>query len=115
MKLNTFTAILSIVLSIVIVYFLSFDVSDVDKTLFVIGGFLSLSLTLLGILSLKFNYDRTTTLTRTTSAVFFIVLLIIQIIFSKSTDIIVQNYILATVGSLIIYLLVVYGIAKAKH
>lgn len=62
MKINTFTAILSIALAGIIAFFLSFYVSGDNKLLLGIGSFVSMALTLTGTLSLSFEYDRTTTL-----------------------------------------------------
>jgi len=76
MKINTFTSILSIALAGIIAFFLSFYVSGENKWIVGIGSLLSLGISLAGTVSLSFDYDRTTTLTRITSGVFFVALLI---------------------------------------
>ena len=115
MKINTFTAILSVALAGIIAFFLSFYVSGDNKLLVGTGSFLSLALTLIGTISLSFEYDRITTLTRTTSGVFFILLLISQIVFTAVNGFMLPTYILVTGSATIFYIVIVYGISKSKH
>jgi hypothetical protein len=115
MKINTFTAILSVALAGIIAFFLSFYVTEDNKVLLGIGSFVSMALTLTGTLSLSFEYDRTTTLTRTTSGVFFILILISQIVFTAINSFLLPTYILVTGSATIFYTLIVYGISKSKH
>ena len=115
MKINTFTAILSIALAGIIAFFLSFYVAGENKMILGIGSFITLALTLAGTVSLSFEYDRTTTLTRTTSGVFLILILISQIIFTVFNSFILPTYVLVTGCMSILYALIVYGISKSKH
>ena len=115
MKINTFTAILSVALAGIITFFLSFYVTGYNKLLVGIGSFLSMALTLIGTISLSFEYDRTTTLTRTTSGIFFILILTSQIIFTAIKGFLLPTYILVTGSATILHLLIVYGISKSKH
>ena len=115
MKINTFTAILSVALAGIIAFFLSFYVSGDNKLLVGTGSFLSLALTLIGSISLSFEYDRITTLTRTTSGVFFVLLLISQIVFTAVNGFMLPTYILVTGSATIFYIVIVYGISKSKH
>jgi hypothetical protein len=115
MKINTFTAILLVALASIIAFFLSFYVSGSNKLLVGIGSFLSMALTLTGTLSISYDYDRTNTLTRITSAVFFTLILLSQIIFTVINSIILPTYVLVTGGLTILYFLIIYGISKSKH
>ena len=115
MKINTFTAILSVALAGIIAFFLSFYVTGDNKLLLGIGSFLSMALTLTGTISLSFESDRTTILTRTTSGVFLILILISQIIFTVFNSFILPTYVLVTGCMSILYALIVYGISKSKH
>ena len=115
MKINTFTAILSVALAAIIAFFLSFYVAGDNKLLLGIGSFISMALTLTGTVSLSFEYNRTTTLTRTTSGVFFTLILTSQIIFTVLNSFILPTYVLVTGCMSILYALIVYGISRSKH
>lgn len=115
MKINTFTAILSIALAGIIAFFLSFYVSGDNKLLLGIGSFVSMALTLTGTLSLSFEYDRTTTLTRTTSGIFFSLILASQIVFTAINGFLLPTYILVTGCATILYALIIYGLSRSTH
>ena len=115
MKINTFTAILSFALASLIAFFLSYYVSGENKWLLGIGSFLTLAISMAGSVSLSFDYDRTTMLTRTTSGVFFSLLLASQIVFVVMDAFLLPTYVLVTGGMTIIYVLIVYGISRSKH
>lgn len=115
MRINTFTTILSIALAAIVAFFLSFYVSIENKLLLGIGSFVTLTATLVGTISISFDYDRTTTLTRTTSGVFFALLLTSQIIFTTVNSFLLPTYVLVSGGLTIIYALIIYGISRSKH
>ena len=115
MRVNTFTTILSIALAAIVAFFLSFYVSAENKLILGIGSFITLSATLVGTISISFDYDRTTTLTRTTSGVFFALLLTSQIVFTTVNSFLLPTYVLVSGGLTIIYALVVYSISRSKH
>ena len=115
MKLNTFTLLLSIALAGIIAFFLSFYVSGANKWIVGIGSLLTLAISLAGTVSLSFDYDRTTTLTRITSGVFFVALLISQIIFTAISSFLFPTYVMVTGGLIILYALIVHGISRSKH
>jgi hypothetical protein len=115
MKVNTFTSILSFGFAGLIAFFLSFYVSGENKWILGIGSFLTLAISMAGTVSLSFDYDRTTMLTRTTSGVFFALLLVSQIIFLVMDVFLLPTYILVTGGMTILYVLIVYGISRSKH
>ena len=115
MKVNIFTTILLITLSGIIAFFLSFYVSGENKFILGFGSFITFSITLIGSLSVSFEYKRTTALTRITSGVFFTLVLISQIIFTVINNFQLPTYILVTGCTPIIHALVVYGISKSTH
>jgi hypothetical protein len=115
MKINAFTAILSVALASIIAFFLSFYVTGDNKLLLGIGCLLSIALTLVGTVSLSFQYERTTTLTRTTSSIFFSLILASQIVFTTINGFSIPSYILVTGCATIFYTLTVYGISRSKH
>ena len=115
MKVNGFTAILSIALAGIIAFFLSFYVLGENKWLLGVGSFLTIAITLAGTVSLSFEFDRTTMLTRTTSGVFFALVLLSQIVFVIIDTFLMPTYVLVTGGMAIIYVLIVYGITRSDH
>lgn len=115
MKINTFTLILSIALAGIIAFFLSFYVPDENKWIVGVGSLLTLTISLAGTVSLSFDYDRTTTLTRITSGVFFVALLISQITFTAIYNFLLPTYVLVTGGLTILYAMLVYSISRSKH
>jgi hypothetical protein len=115
MKINTFTAFLSVALAGIIAYFLSCYESGENQIVLAVGGFLSMAITLIGTLSLSFDYERTTALTRMVSGVFFMLLLVSQIIFATLESFLVPTYVLVTGGLSIISAIVIYGISRSKH
>ena len=115
MRVNTITAILSILLAAIIAFFLSFYVSGTNKWILGIGSFFTLGSALAGTVSLSFDYDRTTMLTRTISGVFFALILISQIFFVVIDRFLLPTYVLVTGGMAILFALVVYGISRSKH
>lgn len=115
MKVNGFTVFLSIALAGIISFFLSFYVSGENKWIIGIGSFLTLAISLAGTVSLSFDYDRTTILTRTTSGVFFALLLASQIVFVVMDAFLLPTYVLVTGGMTILYVMIVYGISRSKH
>ena len=115
MKVNKFTAILSLALAGIISFYLSFYASGDKKWVLAIGSFLTLAISMAGSVSLSFDYDRTTMLTRTTSGVFFVLLLVSQLVFVNVVSFLFPTYVLVTGGMTIFYVLIVYGISRSKH
>ena len=115
MKINLFTSILSLAMAGMIAFFLSYYAFEKNKEIIGIGSFLSLATTLVGTVSLSFDYERTTMLTRTTSGVFFVVILLSQVIFTFIGHLIMPTYLLVTGSSVILFSLIVYGLSKSKH
>jgi hypothetical protein len=115
MKVNTFTTILSIALAAIVAFFLIFYVSSENKLILGIGSFITLTATLVGTISISFDYERATTLTRTVSGVFFLLLLASQIVFTTINSFLLPTYVLVSGSLTIIYVLIVYGISRSKH
>lgn len=115
MKINKFTSILCLLLAALISFFLSFYVQVDAKLIIGIGSFLSLGMSASGTVSISFDYDRTTVLTRTTSAIFFVILLISQIVFVALNQFSLPIYVLVTGCTTIIYSMIFYGISKSNH
>jgi hypothetical protein len=116
MKINKFTLILCAALAFLIAFFLSSRIDTSGfKLILGIGCFISLSTTLAGTISVSFNYNRTTTLTKTSSGIFFFLLLISQFIYSSLESFTIASYLLVTGGLMILHAIIVYGLSNSKH
>jgi len=115
MKINTFTTILSLVLAAIISFALSWFMPKENQLLLGIGSYIALGLTAAGTISISFDYDRTTVLTRTTSGIFFVILLLSQIVFVALNEFSLPIYVLVTGCTTIIYSMIFYGISKSNH
>ena len=114
MKINTFTSILCIILSAVITYFLASYQTGNQQVIIGIGSFITLCASSMFAISLSFEYSKTTTLTRTTSSIIFILSLAAQAFFSFSTFKF-PVYLLVNTTILVALFLINYGIARSKH
>ena len=106
---------LSAVLAALIAFYLSCYISGVNELFLGVGSFLTLAISMAGTVSLSFDYDRTTMLTRTTSGVFFALLLVSQIAFVYISSFLLPLYVMVTGGIIILYIIIVYGISRSKH
>jgi hypothetical protein len=114
MKLNFVKSIISLAVSSLIAYgFYSFHESN-NKLLLTAGSFLFLSLTLLFTFGVSFEQSRTTTMIRTTSAIFFVIAFASNLTFSFftfSTPI----YVIVNGIGFLTYSLITYSISRAKQ
>lgn len=115
MKIYTFTFLLSLALAGIITFFLTFYILGNNKWVLGIGSFLTLSIVLTGTVSLTFDNSKTTTLTRVTSGIFFVAVLISQIVFTAINSFVLPTYVLVTGGLTIFYAIIMYGISISKH
>lgn len=114
MKVNKFPFLLAFLLASIIAYFFSTYHSNNDSLVIGIGAFLVLFTTAASSMSISFDYQRTTTLTRAVSGLFFALFLVSQIIFT-STTFNFPTYVLVNGSMLILFLLIIYSIVKSKH
>ena len=113
MKLNFVQTIIAIALSLLIAYGLySFHDSE-NKILLSLGSFIFLATTLIITIGVNFEQSRTTTNVRVVSGIFFLIALITNLIFSFFTFS-TPSYIITNGVLLLIFLLIVYSINKAK-
>jgi hypothetical protein len=106
---------MAISLALIITYFISNYMSGETKFILVVGSLLSLSITLIGTVSASFNHETTTILTKTISGVFFVIILLVQIIFTVIENFLLPSYLLFAGGTTIMYILTLYGITRVKH
>ena len=114
MKINFVQTIIAIVLSLLISYGLySFHDSE-NKILLSLGSFIFLAVTLVITIGVNFEQSRTTTNVRVVSGIFFVIAFVSNLLFSfftfSSPSYIITNGIL-----LLIFILIVYSINKAKQ
>jgi hypothetical protein len=114
MKVNKFPLILAFLLASIIAYFFSTYHSNDSVLVIGIGAFLVLFITAASAMSISFDFQRTTTLTKTVSALFFVFFLVSQIVFTH-TAFNFPTYILVNGCLLILFLLVIFSIVKSKH
>ncbi len=115
MKVNFFTLFLSVLLSALISYFFSYYYLSIETKIIIgVGSFITLFISGTSMLSVSFEYERTTFLTRITSAIFFGIFVITEILF-LTIGFSLPVYVLVNGCLLLFLLLIIYGIAKSKH
>ena len=114
MKLNFVQTIIAIALSLLIAYGLySFHDSE-NKMLLSLGSFIFLATTLIIAIGVNFEQSRTTTNIRVVSGIFFVIALISNLIFTFINFSII-GYVMINGILLLIFVLIVYSINKAKQ
>ena len=118
MKINTFTAILAVLLALIISYFLSHYQDEENKIIYGICSFLGLFITGVSTIAISYDYSMTVyflhTLFVTASLVFFLLILGSQIFFAV-INFTLPFYVLINGSLIILSLLIVYSISKSKH
>jgi hypothetical protein len=115
LKFNKVTIVLATALSIVIAYaFYTYSSNEINKIVLALISFTYTIITLIGLIAIKFEYDKTTTLIKTISGSF---LLIGLVVFSLIGIVWYHLPTLIILFSLLIllYVAIGYGIAKSKH
>lgn len=115
MKINSFTAALCAVLGAIIAFFLSSYFEHQNVLIVGVGSFITLSLSFIGAISITFEYEKTTVLTRTASAVFVCLNLIGHISFVIFSNFKLPTYVLIIGGITILHALITYAISKSSH
>ena len=105
---------MSILIALLIAFFLSKYALEENTFMFAIGCFISISMGIGGLMSLNFNYNRTNVLIKVTSGIFLSVFLSIHILFSIFNEYDYSSYLLSTGVALIMFILSVYTISKMK-
>jgi hypothetical protein len=85
-----------------------------NKSLLSLGSFLFSVVTLLWTIGINFEFPKTTTMIRTVSGIFFFVALLSNFLFSFS-DFSAPLYVIVNGVIMLIYVLIVYTISKAKQ
>lgn len=114
MKFNFLTTIIAIALSLLIAYGLYSFQNNENKILLSVGGFVFLATTLVMTIGASFELARTTTNIRVVSGIFFSIAFISNLIFTF-ISFSVPNYIIVNGILLLVFILIVYSINKAKQ
>jgi hypothetical protein len=114
MKLNFVQTIIAIALSLLIAYGLySFHGSE-NKMLLTLGSFMFLAVTLVITIGTSFELPRTTTNVKVVSGIFFTIALVSNLIFTF-INFSVPSYVITNGISILVFLLIMYSIIKAKQ
>lgn len=114
MKVNYVQTIIAIAVSLLIAYGLySFHDSE-NKTLLCSGSFVFLAATLAMSIGTSFDFPRTTTNIRVVSGIFFAIALISNLIFTF-IFFSVPSYVIINGILLLVFILILYSIYKAKQ
>lgn len=114
MKINKFTLLISVIMALLVSFFLSKYSLEQNTMVFGIGSFLSITLGIAGVISLGFDYDKTTVIAKVISGIFLILTLFIQIFFSINNGYDISTYVLITGVILMTYILLIFNISKTK-
>lgn len=114
MKINFLTTIIALAISSLIAYgFYSFNNSE-NKIILSVGSFLFLSITLINLIGINFKLSRTTTNIRVVSGVFFVVSFFCNLLFS-GFNFSIPTYVIINGIVFLIFMLIIYGIYRAKQ
>lgn len=105
---------MSVLIGLLVAFFLSKYTLEENKIMFAIGCFISITSGIAGIISLNYDYSRKNVLIKVTSGIFLSVFLAINILFSIFNEYDYSSYVLATGVALIMFILSVYTISKMK-
>ncbi len=114
MKINKFTLLISVIMGLLVSFFLSKYSLEQNTIIFSIGSFLSITLGIAGVISLGFDYDKTIVIAKVISGIFLTLVLFIQIFFSFNNSYDISTYVLITGVTLMTYILLIYNISKTK-
>jgi len=114
MKINKFTLLISVIMGLLVSFFLSKYSLEQNNIVYGVGSFLSITLGIAGMISLGFEYDKTTIIAKVISGIYLILALFAQIFFSLNNSYELSTYALITGVTLMIYLLLIYNITRTK-
>lgn len=114
MKLNFVQAIIALAISTLVSYgFYIFNESE-NNIIFSLGSFVIFSTSLIFSLGTDFELPRTTTNVRVVSVIYFMIAMISMIVFTIINPT-VPSFIIVNAIMLLLYVLIIYSIFKAKQ
>lgn len=114
MKINKITLSIAILLGLLITFFLSNYTLEKNILIFSIGCFITISASISGLISIKFNNDKIAVNAKVVSAIYSILAIGIQVYFSIFNDFEIGTYLLLAFGNLLVYILILYNLMKTK-
>ncbi len=114
MKINFVQTIIALAVSFLIAYGLYSFHSSENKILLSAGSFVFLATSLVISIGINFEFPRTTTNIKVVSGIFFTIALIINLIFTF-INFSVPSYVIINGILLLVFILIVYSINKAKQ
>jgi hypothetical protein len=115
MKIDPIKSIIALSISALISYGLyNFHDSD-NRMLLTIGSFLFIAITLLVSIGVSFGPERTSMVITSTSALFFIIALVSNIVFSFMSSFSEVPYIIINGILFLVFMLIVNSVAQAKQ
>ena len=114
MKINKITLSISILLGLLVTFFLSKYSIEKNIFIFCVGCFITITTTISALISIKFNDIKIAVNAKVVSAIYFLLAIAIQILFSAFNNFDISTYLLVVFGSLIIYILILYNLLKTK-
>jgi hypothetical protein len=113
MKINHFTGALAIFIAGLFTFYISYYTTEKNSLFVLAGSFISTSLTLLGITSITAEDGRKNLSIKLIASCFFVITIFSQFLFLSLSEIIIQTYAFITLGTLSIYILILYFLFKA--
>jgi len=114
MKINFVQTIIAVGVSLLIAYGLYSFHDGENKILLSVGSFAFFAVTLTLTIGTRFEHSRTTTNIRVVSGIFFVIALISNLIFTF-INFVIPIYVITNGILLLVFILVVYSIQKAKQ
>lgn len=114
MKINKITLSIAILLGLLFTFFLSKYSIEKNILLFSIGSFITITTSVSGLISIKFDNDKIGINAKVVSAIYFLIATAIQIIFSVFNNFDFSSYVLVVFGSFLIYVLIIYNLSRTK-
>lgn len=114
MKINKITLSISILLGLLFTFFLSNYTLEKNILIFSIGCFITITASISGLISIKFNNDKIAVNAKVVSLIYVLLAISIQILFSIFNNFEIVTYLLLVFGILLIYILILYNILNTK-
>lgn len=114
MKINKITFSISILLGLLISFFLSKYTLEKNILIFSIGCFITITTGISGLISIKFINDKIAVNAKVFSAIYFLIATTIQILFTVFNNFEIGTYLFMAFGSLLVYILILYNLMKTK-
>lgn len=114
MQINKITLTIAILLGLLFTFFLSKYSIEKNILIFSIGCFLTVTFSISGLISFKFNNDKIAVNAKVFSAIYFLIATSIQILFTVFNNFEIGTYLFVVFSSLLVFILILYNLIKTK-